>query len=62
MKFCVEILHHKHMYKFCMKYCVHVNSYKHGDRQKFVAVSNKCNVMEVCTLPSIITLQVLSPC
>jgi len=36
---------HKHFCKFCSKYCLHVNNYKHGSSEKFELMSAKSNVL-----------------
>jgi hypothetical protein len=45
---CMEI-DHKHVYKFCVKYCLHVNNYKHDNSAKLSGyMCGKFNVMGMC--------------
>jgi hypothetical protein len=38
---------HKHAHKFCRKYCLHVNSYKHSDGEIFEDILGKINVVRI---------------
>jgi hypothetical protein len=40
---------HKQTYKCCMKCCLHVNNYKHGDAANFKVISDKFNNAGTCT-------------
>jgi hypothetical protein len=42
----------KHFYKFCIKFCLHINNYKHGDGAKLEVISDTCNVETPCILCS----------
>jgi hypothetical protein len=47
-----ETLHgdnHRHTYKFCMKYSLHVSDYKQGNGAKLETASDKCNAVRICT-------------
>jgi hypothetical protein len=47
VNFCLEIVC-KHAYNCCMKCCLLVNNYKHGDGASFEVISDKCNFFNVC--------------
>jgi hypothetical protein len=47
VKFCIEI-YLKHTYKFCMKYCLEVRNYKHGDGANLLVMSDKFNIDKIC--------------
>jgi hypothetical protein len=48
VKFCMEI-GHKHTYKFCLKRCMYMNSYRCGNGETFEDISGKLNIAEICT-------------